>query len=103
MMHLFDCLDEQTPTAESFTSLLTEFVVTLPDSQESKAMSSEVRALYMALACLCPEQRRLEYAQQYASGQVDLYNIAVQLRIPQQYVPHLLLPQFPEIISSFWS
>jgi hypothetical protein len=103
LMHLFDSEDEQTPTEASFSSLLTEFVVTLPDNEESKAMGSEIRALYMALACLCPEQKRLEFVEQYKTGQLDHYNIAVQLRIPEQFIPHLLLPRFPEIISAFWT
>jgi len=102
LMHLFDTAEEETPTEERFTSLLTEFVVTLPGNDESKAMGSETRALFMALACLCPEKKRLEFVEQYKSGQVDFYNIAVQLRVPAQFVPYLLLPNFPEIISAYW-
>ncbi len=103
LMHLFDAADEQTPTDVEFLKLLTDFVVTLPEEETSKAMVSETRALLMALACLCPEKKRLLFVEEYNRGEIDYYNIAVQLRIPEQYVPYLFLPRFPDIIATFWN
>lgn len=102
LMHLFDIEEEQTPTEEKFLGLLTDFVVNLPDQETSKQMASETRAILMALACLCPEPKRLEFASAYARREMDHYGIAVQLRIPEHFVPYLLIPRFPEIVASFW-
>ena len=103
LMHLFDSEDEMTGTPEAFKHLLTEFSVRLPDFDTSKQMNSEVRALVMALACLCPETQRLQFVEARKRGEIDNYQVAVQLRIPEFYVQTLLVPRFAEIVASFWA
>lgn len=103
LMHLFDAEEEKTSSAEAFKHLLTEFAVRLPEFDTSKQMDSEVRALVMALACLCPEAKRLEFVEARRRGEIDNYQVAVQLRIPEFYVQTLLVPRFAEIVASFWA
>ncbi|MCF8178461.1 MAG: hypothetical protein K9J74_08130 [Sulfuritalea sp.] len=99
LMHLFDTDDEKTGTEESFDGLLSEFEVLKPGAHSSQLVA-DVRGLWMALACLCPEKHRLEFIEQLEKGHIDHYGIALRLRIPQMYVPHLLRSDFKEIVES---
>ena len=99
LMHLFDTADEKTSTDASFEALLTEFEVQQL-TEHSSQFTSDVKGLWMALSCLCPEKFRLEFIEQFEKGHIDHYGIALRLRIPQQYVRHLFHPKFNEIIES---
>ena len=99
LMHVFDADDAKTATPEQFERLLAE--LDTPSSLErSNQMLSEVKGFWMALACLCPEKHRLEYAAMKQKSHIDDYGIALQLRIPQQYVPNLFVPNYLGIIST---
>jgi hypothetical protein len=82
-MHLFDVENEKTGTDKAFEALLTEFEVQQP-TERSSQFTSDVKGLWMALSCLCPEKHRLEFIEQFQKGHIDHYGIALRLRIPQQ-------------------
>ena len=87
MMHLFDSENEQTGTAALFDDLLSEF--SSPMIETSDQMVSEIASFWRALAVLCPEKNRLEFARQKNESSIDNYEIALRLRIPEGYVPRL--------------
>lgn len=99
LMHLFDSEEEMTASDLLFEQLLTEFEISQP-GEFSRQTVSDVRAFWMALACFCPENNRLEFIEQLNKGHIDHYGIALRLRIPQLYVPHLLRPNFNGIVTS---
>lgn len=102
LMHLFDDDAEKVGSAEGFESLLREFEVPLPqvNPSPSASMISEGRAVIMALACLCPETKRLEFMGLTQSGQMSHLDVAEVLRIPKEYVTTLLHPLFNTVINT---
>lgn len=91
-MHLFDDDEEKTSTSDSFRNLVSEFVVLGPEPSPQR--ESEGRALFMALACLCPEAARQQFIDEYKRGLIDHYGIALKLKIPKLYVAYLLSDKF---------
>ncbi len=98
LMHVFDSEDEKTSSPELLEHLLAE--LDTPSSLErSKQMVSEIKGFWMALACLCPEKNRQDFLAQKQKGHLDDYGVALQLRIPQQYVSNLFTPNFSDIVA----
>jgi len=100
VMHLFDRHNETTGTAEAFDRLLSDFELLKPAQGPSPQYSSELRSIWMALGCLCPEKLRLEFVDQFNKGHIDHYGIALKLKIPQQHVKYLLNDSFKPIIDT---
>lgn len=101
LMHLFDSDHEKTATATDFEKLLNDFAVPTP-GDDSPQMSSEVKALIMALACLCPEKARAQFKADCEKGHIDHYGIALQLRVPTLYVPLVLSDRFSDMVAKCW-
>lgn len=99
LMHLFDDEDDMTSTPEALAGLLAGLSGTTSPPSRSQQATSDALGIWMALACLCPEQYRQEFAEQRSKGHIDDYAVALRLRIPQLYVPSLLSPDFPKLIS----
>lgn len=99
LMHLFDSKYEQTASADQFSGLLSEFEMQKPASDSSSQYDSDVKTIWMALACLCPEKYRLEFIDQLAKGHIDYYGIALKLKIPERQVRNLVSPQFKTTIN----
>jgi hypothetical protein len=97
LMHLFDVGAELTDSPEQFEKLLTEFGQ--PSVERPAQNVAEAKAFWMALSCFCPEEFRLELQAQIAKGHMDNYAVALQLRIPEQYVPQLFIPTYPKVIQ----
>jgi hypothetical protein len=97
LMHLFDDPDEAADTGDKFEQLLADFGPGNPVT--SLQMASELKCFWRALASLCPEKLRAEFAAQRAAGRTDNYAIALQLRIPEQYVPRLFHPDYLGIVK----
>lgn len=97
MMHLFDDDGEPTDSAEKFECLLTDWEA--PSANPSNQKISEYKGLWMALACLCPEKNRLEFKTLREKKHIDDLGVALQLKIPEQYVPQLFRPNYNEIIE----
>jgi hypothetical protein len=88
MMHLFDGEDEACDTGEDFDALVAQFVGTQAD--RTPQFVSEIKCFWRALGLLCPEDKRLAFA----DGDLSDYEIALQLRIPEQYVENLFSTSF---------
>lgn len=99
LMHLFDSDDEPTNSAEKFEKLLTDLEVPSAMGAPSKQIISDIKGFWMALACLCPEKHRVEFENLRDKEHIDNYGIALQLRIPEQYVPLLFQPRYKKIIE----
>jgi len=96
-MHLFDEPLQKTGTEGEFAALLNEF--SAPSVDRSRAMQAEIACFWMALGVLCPELLRQELARDWHNGEITEQDVAMQLRIPAQYVPFLLGEPFKAIIS----
>jgi hypothetical protein len=95
LMHLFDDPISATDNGDRFEVMLREFSPVIERSQQGIA---EIRCFYRALTALCPESDRLRYMDQKAKGQIDDYAIALELKIPEQYVPKLFMPDYGDML-----
>ncbi len=95
LMHLLDGAESATDTGEAFDGLLGELHGQQGTSQtRSPQLQAEIACFWKALACLCPEAHRKQFAAERAKNHIDDYGIALKLRIPQQYVPNLFEPYY---------
>lgn len=101
LMHLFDDPKEATDSGDAFDKLLSE--LSGPGTESSYQFQSELKCFWMALAAFCPEENRREFEKQRADGHIDNYGIALQLRIPEQYVPRLFENRYRVIIDQLIS
>lgn len=99
LMHLFDSDDEKTSSGDQIVELLNDFVAPTPRGTNNPRHFAENKAIWMALACLCPEATRQQLVAEYKNKHVDHYAVALQLKIPERYVPHLLHPHFLDFIG----
>jgi hypothetical protein len=97
LMHLFDDPKEAADTGDKFEQLLADFGPGSPT--QSVQMESELKCFWRALAALCPEKERLAFQKAKVEGSIDNYAIALKLRIPEQYVPRLFLPNYLQIVQ----
>ena len=97
-MHLLDTEEATVSSAEIFEGLLNDFET--PSAQPNQQLISDWSAIWMALACLCPEKDRLSYESLRNKKQIDDYGIALQLKIPEQYVPLLFRREYRMIIDN---
>lgn len=100
LMHLFDTPDQLADTHLKLDTILGEFE--MPSASDPVA-ESEYLGFWMALACLCPEKNRLEFEDAVSKNHTDYYSIALQLRIPEQYVPFLFQERYRHIIDDLIS
>ena len=90
-MHLLDEEVSLVKTAEEFEDLLTSWTPQAANAEVSiPQQMSDLEGMMMALACLCPEHKRLEFIDLTSKSQIDNYGIALQLKIPEAFVPVLL-------------
>jgi hypothetical protein len=102
LMHIFDSSSEQTSSEEEFSALLS-FLETQKPSEKSPQCESDVRSVWMALACLCPEKHRREYLADLRKGHIDAYGIALKLKIPERQVHNLMSDRYSAIIDNILS
>ncbi|MEP5232502.1 MAG: hypothetical protein ABJQ78_13830 [Alloalcanivorax sp.] len=98
MMHLFDSEVEKTSTGSEVEDLLTELAGPANPAKISRYHESEYKAMWMALAVLCPEKERAVYARKREAGMSD-YDIADELKIPEQFISSLLGDKYKDIIQ----
>lgn len=98
MMHLFDSEVEKTSTGSEVEDLLTELAGPANPAKISRYHESEYKAMWMALAVLCPEKERAVYARKRETGMSD-YDIADELKIPEQFISSLLGDKYKDIIQ----
>uniref|UniRef100_UPI004047C81A hypothetical protein n=1 Tax=Yoonia sp. TaxID=2212373 RepID=UPI004047C81A len=92
LMHVFDAENAKTNTPELFESLIDEFVAA--NVTPSEQMLSEFASFWRALGILCPEALREQFERERRELKIDDYEIALRLKIPQQYVPRLFEPRY---------
>jgi hypothetical protein len=91
MMHLLDGEAGKTADAEQLRDSLPKFS---SPSDTSEQMKAEFDSFWRVVTVLCPERHRQEFVDQCAKQQIDNYEIALRLRIPEQYVPRLFEPRY---------
>jgi hypothetical protein len=100
VMHLFDDPLAATDSGDKLEQLLTDFSSPFDWENASPQYKSEIRCFWMALGIMCPEKVRQTYIKQREDGSFDEYAAALQLRIPQGYVPRLFDRRFEETIRT---
>ncbi len=100
-MHLFDDDHEKVNNRMKFERFLNDWGSPSYALSKSSEHSSDLNAVYMALACLCPESARLEFGRKFQIGQIDAYGIASKFRVPEQYVSTLLRDDYQDLIAPF--
>jgi hypothetical protein len=96
-MHLLDDDGELTDSTEKFERLLADFAS--PSLQLSQQAVADIAGIWMALTCFCPESSRVEFQALLKENQIDSYGIALQLKVPEQYVPLLFSPAYSDVLK----
>ncbi len=99
LTHIFDTGDGCTASPDAFDTLLGEFASQGPINERSPQWVSEATAVWRALALLCPEAKRQEFAAERAAVKIDDYEIALRLKIPLLHVPKLFSPTFDRMLG----
>ncbi|MCL4527433.1 MAG: hypothetical protein M1492_13500 [Gammaproteobacteria bacterium] len=99
LMHFFDKEEEKT-TSVVFEPLLDSFSSPSSLEERSPIYLSEIKAVWMAIACFCPEENRLKLKNDLLNGHIDEYGIALKLKMPAQHIRHLMSDKFEGIIGS---
>lgn len=102
-MHLLDDQEEAIDSREKFDQLLNYWESPATATNPTPQTLSDIKAMWMALACLCPEKSRLEFEVLLNKGQIDNYGIALKLRVPELYVPMLFKPEYKQAIEALRS
>lgn len=101
LMHVFDSEDERSGSAERFQTLLNELEAPPLPGQASEMYYSENRTKWKALAILCPLSVRNHILARRLAGELqDDYDIALELRIPEDYVQAILSDRFPYVVAA---
>jgi hypothetical protein len=97
LMHAFDDPESAADSGETFDSQLQD--LTGPLTTLSPQGEAEYLSFFMALGILCPESSRLVLQERLAARQIDHYTIALQLRIPELYVPLLFEARYRQLMD----
>lgn len=92
LMHVFDAEEQRANTREKFLGLLNELETTPPPGERTPIYESEFRAQWMALLVLCPETIRAQYKAAWEAKELNDYDVAVALRVPEGAVRNLMGP-----------
>ena len=99
LMHAFDSDTEQTDTPTKFLLLMNELETAPLANDESPMLKSEVRTMWMALAVLCPQQLRQPLLDDFVNRKKSLYDIALQLQLPEEWVKPLMGTYYEQALS----
>jgi hypothetical protein len=98
-MHAFDPPEANTNSVTKFAELVTN--LELEGVSETPAILAERATVWKAMAVLAPPRLISQFDDAYKQGDIDDYEIALTLRIPQFYVPHIMNPNFDSIVKRF--
>jgi hypothetical protein len=101
LMHAFDNPKAAADNGDAFDTQLQD--LSGPATTLSPQGEAEYLSFWMALGVLCPEATRLAFHDRLAAKQIDHYAIALELRIPEQYVPLLFEARYKTLIASLTS
>ena len=99
LMHVFDTDDERVDTAEKFETLLSELELAPPPEQASPMYISENRTKWMALCVLAPKPARDWAVEQINAGAAP-YDVALALRLPEDFINNLVGPRYEPILNT---
>ena len=97
LVHAFDNPMQAADNGDTFDTQLQD--LSGPVTNLSPQCEAEFLSFWMALGILCPEQHRQQYRDRLAAKQIDHYAIALELRIPELYVPLLFESRFDALIA----
>jgi hypothetical protein len=100
LMHVFDSNEERADSSVKFCKLLSELETPLEFEKSSEMYKSETKAMWMALAILCPAPLYHSRHPVWIEKNYSNYAIALDLRIPEQYIDALKSENFRELLSS---
>lgn len=98
MMHMFDEKLEMADSGDKFEEILNALIMREYKGGDD-VVDSEIKAHWRALAVLCPETLRQQFIKDVDSGKLTNYDVALKLRIPEQYVPQLLDTAFENVLK----
>lgn len=98
LMHAFDNPKSAADNGEAFDTQLQD--LSGPATTLSPQGEAEYLSFWMALGVLCPEATRLALQERLFAKQTDHYAIALELRIPELYVPLLFEARYRTLINS---
>lgn len=99
LMHMLDGVSEHTDKGDIFERMLFELPAPA-QNQNCEQAKSEITAIYKALGVLCPEVFREKFKFQRKSGQITDHYIALQLKIPEIYIPILFSSSHEDFLYS---
>jgi hypothetical protein len=99
LMHVFDSSDEIVDTEIKFKKLMSEFDSPPLSADSSPMYQSELRAQWMAISCLVPARLKQFYTEKLLTGAMSDYEIALKLKIPQDFVPSFVNPYYDVVLK----
>ena len=99
LMHVFDNKDERVDTDDKFKKLMSEFDSPPLAADSSPMYQSELRAQWMAIACLVPRRLKNFYTKEFLNGNMTDQVIATKLKIPKEYVSSFVSPYYDVVLE----
>ncbi|MBO9124832.1 MULTISPECIES: hypothetical protein [unclassified Rhizobium] len=99
MMHMFADPEKAADQGHLFEALLEDLSNQNSSGEISPQLRSEYNCLWMALATICREEKRLEYQQMKERNEISDYQIALELKLPQFHVKTLFHPRYRAIVD----
>lgn len=100
LMHIFDSPNERATDQAKLELLLSELETPPPWDKASDMYKSETRTQWMALGVLCPLPLREQFRAKLEAEDLNKYQVALALRIPETTVDSLMSPYFEGFITS---
>jgi len=100
LMHLFDNPFHYTNNAEEFESLVVGMCEPLePTGTRSGQIQSEYECMWMSLALVCAEERRVELQRMRSEKKISDSDVAELLKMPERFVPILFESNYKDAIA----
>lgn len=94
LMHVFDSEDEKTNSRERFVQLANEIQNQPLAEHASPMFTSELNTKWMAVIVLCPRHIRANYLEPYRQKQLEAFEVAETLNIPEWLVRYVMDPYY---------
>ena len=103
LMHAFDNQKERTNSKVKLQRLLSELETTPMSDDFSAMLSSEFRAEWMALICLCPKPVRDQITAQLQSKDITPLQAAEKIKVPEMVINAVTKPYYDQALDEFLS
>lgn len=101
LMHSFDHARERTNSRGKFERLLSELESPPMTDDFSPMLSSEFRAEWMALVCLCPKPSRDKVKARLEAGEISELEAATEFRVPELMMRAIVSPYYETALDDF--